>query len=328
MDWRLVLGILAVALFIVPVAGAFAVPLADTIAIRAFDGANIQNTPPATIKANITNDSLIVADTNTSDGVRPAVDLGLTVQMGGPVVLRANTTLMLGDPTANTVATSNNSVIWYDPETGEYRVWVPGKTYLSVSRIYAIPANETQRVGMSFASYEVLATPLAASTSIKGSTSSLTDAVKKTINLKAGASVTVQVVSQTGHHDVYIFKPSNPSYNSAKQSTGQGWAFYSANADWKIWYPATTTSFTAPEDGDYLFVVVPYNQPGSFQVNIAIQGGGGQVAPTPVEGGDTGGTSKLKSAISGSSLAIAIIIIIVIALGVWFFVFPYLGWRK
>lgn len=292
--------------------------------IRAYNGTSILDLPPATVTANITTDSVVVSDQNTTDGVRPAIDVSLTAQMSGPIVIRANTTVILGDPEAQTTTTGNHSVVWYDPGTGQYRVWVPGSTYLSVSRVYAVPSNESQKLELGFESYEVLATPLAASKVIQGSSSSLTDAKKDTIQLKAGDKVTIQVSSDSGHHDVYIFKPSNPSYQEVQQATGKDWYYYSTKSDWKIWWPATTKTFTAPEDGTYLIVVVPFNKAGSYQVNVAVQPSSGSSGSGSTSDGSGTGTD-IGGVITSSSAAIAIIIIVIVGLAAWFIILPAMG---
>jgi len=313
---RLALGLLLAVLLAVPV-GAVSLPLADTVVIRALNGTTLLDTATS-FTANITEDSIVVVDTNTADGVRPAIDLSLTAQMS-PIVLRSNTTLIIGDPLANTIVQANESVVWYDPATGEYRVWVPGSTYLSVQRIVVAPVNETQELAVGLSLYEALMTPLATSQTFSGTTSSLTDAKKFTVNIEAGAMVTLQMLSDSGKHDVYVFKPSNPSYQEVQQATGQPWTYYSAKSDWKIWYPATTVSFTAPETGEYLIVVVPYAQPGTFELGVQIAGVDtpGDATDVPAEdGADIGGV------ISGSSAAVAIIIIILVALAAWFVILP------
>ena len=312
---------LALALSIAPLVAAQQIDLSQAVVLRGYtvDATTGAKTLASTVNASMSFPAPLTVrvddSANAADGVIAIVDLSLVTDLYGAFIARAidvnNAGLSFAFGDLQNQLSSDYAIIWKDPSQG-YRVWVPGNDYLSVSAIYVDP-------GADGAVYEVHLTPYEPSTTTLSGTPSKTfqgqtpPEFKTKITLAKGDKVTIVLEQASGDNDVYVFKPSNANYSTVEQATNQQWFYYSPKSDFKIWWPSKQVSFVAPESGDYLLVVVPFKQGGSFTLKIYIekpvkpepQPNPGNIQPAPVEKSESN-TQWMAIAIGAGIIALAI----------------------
>ena len=233
-----------------------------------------------TINGNI----ITLADSNTTDSLLPGVDLSGLVF---PVIVRTNVSapFLAGDPSV--LLKEVNETVIRPSGNGKFIVELLG-TGITIEASRPILADDSNTLIVEeFTQAQALSGTQLAGQSFSGATP---PAQKYKLYIPQGASVSVSITS-SGAHDVYVYAPSHPNYNAAYSSTSNAWWTYynygksATGKFWKIWYPATSTSFTAPESGEYLFVVVKYSKDGSFTLSVQHSGGQQQTVTQTVTTG-------------------------------------------
>ena len=283
---------LLVALLLAPSLPALAltINLSDAVVLRGYVDSNADGAPdtittpgsgaalafPAPDVVRV-DDSAAAADGNIA-----VLDATLVPQLAGAVIVRvvdvngAGLSFTLGD-TASGIQT-DTAIVWYD---GSVRIWVPGVDYVAANALYVIPSADGAVYEVYFTEYTPDTTLAASGSPDKTFQGQTPPEQKYKLTLSKGDKVTIELVQASGDNDVYVFKPSNPNYSLAETASNQKWYYYSSKADVKLWWPKKQIEFTAPEDGDYLIVVVPFKTGGSFQLNVYIEKGS-QPSPMPV----------------------------------------------
>ena len=317
---------LLVAILLAPlgIAALAQVDLSQTVVLRVASDSNADgaldtlSSPPTgtTLSFIAPNHAQVDDSANAADGNIAVLDLSLVPEASGPVVVRAidtnaaGLTFKIGDLATN-IAT--DFAVVYMSSQG-IRVWVPGNNYITVQQALVIPSADGAVYEVVVEPYEELGAPTQPGAQepdfiIQGDTS--TGPIKQEITLNKGDKVLVKVASDAGKHDVYIFTPSNPNYSTVKNSTSTSWTFYNSKADFKIWYPAKSKSFTAPESGTYLFVIVPFSTAGQVTVEVYIDAGQADETPIPLPTPPEEDDPSFELPNMGSNIAVAIVAIAV-----------------